>query len=378
MLYARPAVWDPLKIIPVLQFLCHCEGTMVRADAVDFACGKRFPQRLTVRSLPQRRGHHKLCGIFSRVTSLCQKQILRAGFKIHLLTARSRAPRFRKALRRRKMHHVNGGFRKFCNAHETRHSFRLHRRGAGKRMPGRAGQAPGFHFLNAAVQDIPVFAMDADQRTLILCRLERCVDCAVVHAQGIIDHVKLVGDRAAARHFGKLCCGFIVPFGNRHVKPVIAGAAACLFLPGVERLHKRAAAVLRGKIKHRRCTPKNGGTAAGDEIIRRSGTAGVKVEMRMRIDEAGKQEAAFRIDAHSVRTGEPFAHSGNAPVVHEHIRARTSVRVYHTAVLNEKIHFTQSSKDHESMRNRMTKAPSAAAKTHAQTKALIAGPLGGP
>ena len=83
--------------------------------------------------------------------------------------------------------------------------------------------------------------------------------------------------------------------------------------------------------------------------------------MRMRIDEAGKQEAAFRIDAYSVHTGEPFAHGGNAPVLHKHIRARTAFRVDHNTVLNEKIHFSQSSKDHESVRNRMTKAPSAAA-----------------
>lgn len=64
MLYARAAVWDPLKIISVLQLLCHCEGTMVCADAVDFAWRKRFPQRLTVRILPQWRGHHKLYAIF--------------------------------------------------------------------------------------------------------------------------------------------------------------------------------------------------------------------------------------------------------------------------------------------------------------------------
>ena len=103
---------------------------MIRADGVQLPVVQTGPERVLILLFADGRAHDEFEAVALRIAAIVQREILRTGLQIDLLTAGAGAAGFVQALRRGKMHYVGGALGKLRDAHQPRDGFGLHRRGA--------------------------------------------------------------------------------------------------------------------------------------------------------------------------------------------------------------------------------------------------------
>ena len=113
-------------------------------------------------------------------------------------------------------------------------------------------------------------------------------------------------------------------------------------MPRLERAGKGAPLVLRREVDDRRRAAADRRPRAGGEIVRRRGDAVIHVEMGVRVDEAGKDEAARRVVGFAPVGGQARPDGGDLSIPHEDVRREGVFGRHHPAVLNEQCHMKAS------------------------------------
>ena len=126
----------------------------------------------------------------------------------------------------------------------------------------------------------------------------RFEDRRVINHQHVgIGHEELEAGHALAHHVVHVFEARVAEIGHDHVQAVVdAGLALGLLPPGVERRAHLRAPRLDGEV-HNRCGSADGrGSGAGKEVIGGVRAAEGHIEVRVRVDAAGKDKKAGCID----------------------------------------------------------------------------------
>ncbi len=311
---------------------------MVRADKIDVALPHRAKQRGPVRSLAQRRRHDEFLRVRVEIPFVRERQVLRTGLEVHLLPAFARAQCFDEPLLRGQVHDPYRRVREICDAHEPRDGLRLHIRGPRNRVRRGAEKARGLALRNAGLQYVVVLAVYADDAVLGRRELERSVDAAVVDAHGVVDHVHLKRRDAVIDHPVHLRGARVVPLGHGHVEAVVTRRALRFFVPKLQRVEHRHAAVLRRKVEHGGRAAEHGGLTARIEVVRRYGHAEVEIEVRVRVDKPREHIAAGGIDRFVGVCCDIRLHAHDDAVLGQHVRDKGAVGVYDRAAMDQSFH----------------------------------------
>ena len=236
------------------------------------------------------------------------------------------------------MHHIGGGVGQLGDPQEPVDGLRLHLGGPGKGMAIGAGDAPILYLLDHLQQHVPVFTMYPNESAETGGLLQGLEDLAVVHPQGVVDHVHFIGSDPLPGHLAHFGPDAFIPPGNGHVEPIVAAGALGFFMPGIQCLLKGTIPLLGGEIQYAGGTAQGGGFGAGDKIVRRDDAAGIQVEMGMGVDKAWKYITALGLD-HLGAWGPQLRGKGNnAAIFYQYIHLGAALGIDNGSVFDERLH----------------------------------------
>ena len=191
-----------------------------------------------------------------------------------------------------------------------------------QRVPVRLRVARGKRLLHQHVDRVAVLRVHHHERTGLRRDLHRLEERLVVDHQGaLVRHEQLVGGDALLRKRSELLeRPALGEVGDRHVVAhVDQGLALALAVPRVERRGEALARRLDDEVDMARRAAERCGCVPRLDVVDRRRAAERHVEVRVRIDAAGKQHLPRRVDHVVGGEVERFADEGDPLAVHEHV-----------------------------------------------------------
>ncbi len=239
------------------------------------------------------------------------------------------------------MHDVDGNARHLSQRDGAMHGFGFGQRGARERVIDGRGFAFGQRLAHDDVDHAAVLGVHADERAVLRGLLQRAKNSGVIHHQDVrIRHEELEAGHAFAHHVVHVFEARFGKIGDDHVQPVIdAGLRFRLLPPGVQRVAHLGAAGLDGEIDDGGGAADGRRARAGFEIVAGCCAAERHVEMRVRVDAAGKQQHAGGVQHFVAGLGRNSrTHFLDGLAFDQYVRGERLFRGHHRAVLNEDSH----------------------------------------
>ena len=215
--------------------------------------------------------------------------------------------------------------RDFGHPDRAIHRFALEFDRPRERVPFRFGVPGGQRIFGGDLDDVAVLGVHLDQAAEFLRRLHRAKDRLVVDLQHVlVGHEDLERvDAFALDHRLHLVERLVAAVGDREMEAVVdRGFAGSFLLPGRKGVRERVAPRVQREVDDRRRAAERGGDRAGGEIVGRRRAAKRHVEMRVRVDAAGENVRAARVDHIVSGRVELGAECGDDAPVHEDVGVR--------------------------------------------------------
>ena len=310
---------------------------MVGGDGLDRAVIKPLPERVLVVLCPKRRRAdvpRRLAEIRFIITGFVQRQIVRAGFHIDLLSSGSRGHNLGQRLLRAQMDDHDRRICHLADAQQMRHCLCLRRVRAALGMRARCKLPLRLMLLNERVDHACVFAVHACNAAVFFDLLQ-CVEQVLVadHHRGI-RHVHLERRNPLLEHLGHFGLNFVVPVIDRHVEAVVAARPAVgLLVPKIEAVLEALSLVRAGEIDDHRRAAANGAARAGVKVVRRRRIAHVEVKMRVCIDKTREQKLSRHVDHGRFRAQDMLRDPLDLLAVYQHVQLRRAAAGHHDTAL---------------------------------------------
>ena len=166
-----------------------------------------------------------------------------------------------------------------------------------QRVALRPGHALGQIMLLQRGDDFAVLGVDERHRAEFGAARERGEHLLVVdHQRALVGHEMLERGHAGLDHLGHVLAHRIVPVGDAHVVGIVGDGVLRALLPVGERLHQRLVAVGDAEVDDHRRAAGQRRLGAAFVIVGRIGPHEGHVEMGVRIDAAGHDEAALGVE----------------------------------------------------------------------------------
>ena len=257
------------------------------------------PQTVLMHLVAERWRHHPLGGMVPvgmGIFAVVQGQVLDQRLAPDALALLARAPDRLMRLFAGGVHDIKRHAGHIGNHDRPVRRLALHRRGPGIGMrlwPRVAfGHQPGLQLGH----HIAVLGMNHRQPAQVAHAAEAGEQLVIVHHQGaLVGHEVLErGDASLDRRL-HVVPHLLPPPGDRHVVGIVARGAARFVVPHPCRIHQPLALPRQDEVHHHRGAPRQRRPRAGFKIIRRIGAHEGHLQMRMRVNPAGHDEAAGRI-----------------------------------------------------------------------------------
>jgi len=300
ILDAGNAVRDGSEIVFAQELLFEIKGTVIGADGVDETKREAIPERVLIRLGAQRRRHDVLhafdAGAFGQ--RLVEEEMRKDGLDTKANTTLASGERSVESFLAGEMNDVAGGTRVFEESGETAGPFGLDGFWAARLVPFGAGFAFGEELLLQAHDQFRVFAVRGDDDTEFLGKSQGLKHLGVVNTEEIlVSEEDFEGSSTVGDDLAELRFGFAAEFGDRHVEGVVAGGIAGGF--GFPEIVAGEGVVVSIRAAHFDVgggAADEGGNAGGFVCVLGKGSHERKIDVDVRVDEAGEDELGGGVD----------------------------------------------------------------------------------